>query len=501
MLTGGLRTAWRASSISKRAPSSFVPIDSLKPYPFTARLAQLGCQALNLSRPISTWAAFKGLYSVARSSEDNPIVVSYNIEARLRAEGLAHVVDALPAGLLNRLISIRLDLKESSNPDLISRSPGEDTVTVAQVLVRLNILEHVIELYKSLDMFKNARVMLAGGSLKQALWGRGNPTSVGEDGLVPSIPLILQLSDKINNMLTEPQVESAVYAGILLHDLGKFLRQAFHFENTYTMLTNNPILKNILAENFTPQQIGIIQNIGRYHSVFTDTIVCKETSILKPYDAIMGDSCASSDMRRLNNLLYVISICDTDAYLPGMSRLSNDRLEEISQTHADIEAAIASGKALAEIKKDADSIYLSWGRARFNSWVLAEDDIKMKRAENSQGIAREEITQMLGDQRTIVDFFKVIGALKHVGLIFDLRKELPDPISRARLLLWLYYYVKNSPCEKVEFQIYREKGKWAGPQVAALRKLLGNGFNINAVNAAFKAERKDDGSVVFILPE
>lgn len=499
-LRGGLRAAHQASKISKEKPASLVPLERLGSYPFVKRLSSMGCQALDLSQPLSTYEAFKSLYSVARFSSDNRLMLTQDIESRMRKEGLEHVLKALPAGLLNRLASLRLNMQTSKNPDLIGRSEGASSVTVSEVYERLDIIGHIIEVYKSLQMFRNARALHERGQLEGLLRGRGNPSSVGEEGLIPSIPLILKFSDVINRFLSSPEVEAAFYTGIFLHDLGKFLSQAGHQENTYTLVRDNSQLRKILTDTFSPEQIKIIEITVRYHSLYTDVLVCKEVDILKPFQAIFS-SFGNTIMRALaNDLIFIHSTADTDAYLPGLSRLANDRMQDLAQVHADAHRTILTGKSLNEIEAQAEDLYRSWGNSRFKSWVIGDTDTKEGKDQASLALAQSELSQIYPTAEEREEFYPSLGSLKFVGLIFDLRKELKTPQERVRLLAWLCKHAKQNRENRFEFQIYREKGKWVGPQVDLMNELLADPLYMEKLDQTLRFNKKPDGLIEIIIP-
>lgn len=406
---------------------------------------------------------FDRAYLAARTSRCTPI---HNIEARMED----FVLRTLPAGFFNRLFSIRLNMKESSNPVLISRSGGAATISVSEVFKKLDITDHVLEAYKSLDFFRRSRELHQRGELENHLRGRGNPALVTEEGLVPSIPIILELSDIINKTLKDAAIEAVFYTAIFLHDIGKFISQTLHGENSFTLLRNNAEVVQALAEVFNPEQIALIQKLARYHSLYTDTMVTKEPHILGPYQAVLENP--RERQLLINDLLYIMGIIDTDAYLPGLSRLSNDCLADLQDLHKRIRQAIQEGKSVEDFETQADEIHRSWGKTRFRSWVTGETDLKDGRVEASIAAAERELAGIFPSPQEREHFYLSLGRAKQVGLISDLRKELVDPQSRVRLLAWFSKKVEEYGAVPYEFRIYREKGRWVGPEVELMRKLL-----------------------------
>lgn len=459
-LGGGLRVARKASRISRENPSSVVSLGRLGNYPFLKRLSSLGCRAPDLRQPFSTYEAFKKLYSFARFSKDNHLIVVQDIELRMRYEGLEYVLKSLPIGFLNRLISLRLN-----------------TVTISEIYERSGVVDHLLKVYDSLKMFRYARDSHQDGTLERLL---GNPNSVGEEGLIPSIPFILKLSEVINDFLLDPEVKAAFYVAIFLHDLDKFISQDEHSENSYGLIRTHPQLRETLTEIFSAEQIGIIESVVRYHSTYADTVISKETDILAPYQILLSSPGDQEKKSLLNDLLYILSACDTNTYLPGLSHLANDRMEDLSELHTNIREAIQSGKSTKDI-------YRSWGKSRFRSWVKKE----------SLALAEAELARIYPSAEEREQFYITLGSLKYVGLISTLRRELKGPKPRVRLLAWLCAHAQED--KKFEFQLQGKEGRWAGDQINIMNGLLGVPLNVEEIDKTLILKRKPDGLIEIII--
>jgi hypothetical protein len=388
----------------------------------------------------------------------------YDLDRRLRSEGLGEFIRPLSPGLFNRIVSLELDLSESENPDLRQSSAGQTTVTVHDVMTRLNILDHTVEIYKSLQRFRSAS---------------------------PASPEIAALLEKV---CAEPAVARAFYAAIMIHDLGKFTRQANHFEHTFQLIRNNRPLRSELAAALSPAELEITEVVARYHSLYSDTMICKERDILFPYRVVIESPLTPDRQLLVNDLLLAMSVLDTDAYLPGESRLTPERLAELWALRNGIRQAVEAGRSIADLAASTDTIRLDWGWRRFNSWVQAGDDPGRDRE-----LAQAELSRLLPAAEARRSFASRLGSLKFVGLIFDLRKELESPAARTRLLFWLCQLAEARQEDSFEFRLYREKGKWVGPQVGLLNELLKRPDYRQQLDETLKFQKNSDGVIEIIL--
>lgn len=497
-LKGGLRFALRASRISKQNPDRAVPLSNFGSTPFTARLNELGVNALNLSRPHSPLEIFKGTYLTARLGKCSRLAVSFDIEQRFRAEGLDRVLETVPEGLLNRLLAVQLKMSKSRHPALIGdRAEAPTTASIAMVFEKLDILDHTIEVFRSVEKFGNARQLLEAGKLGAELKVKLYPDFAGKEGLASSLPQISKLGDLIQNALRDREISKVFYLAVLLHDVGKFVQQAGHPEFSYQLINGHKELKKCLREYLNPDQMEMLLNLVRYHSTYSDVAICKEADIRLPYQVALA--CRTPALA--NDLLYILSLCDTDAFLPGKSRLTNERIAALTMLHDHIQRSIEDKDGLREIEGRPRAILIPWGMARFDEWVTSESDIKNNTVKDSASIAGIELNAQLGSLTDRDNFFLALGSLKHVGLIFDLRKEIPDPVLRTRLLLWLVRTAKRTGTEKFEFKIFRQNGRWTGPQVDFLTSLLKKDNFISLLDHILILNTTPKGIVEIVFPE
>ena len=497
-LRGGLRFALRASRISRQNPNRAVPLAELGSNPFAARLNELGVNALNLSRPHSTLEIFKGTYLTALLGKCNRFAVSYDIEQRFQAEGLGPVLETVPEGLLNRLLAIQLKMSESRHPLLIETRTGlPATTTVAKVFEKLDILDHTIEVFRSVEKFRDSRKLHSTGKLEARLRENLYPNFVGKDGLSPSLPQILKLGDIAKNALSDRATSKVFYLAVLLHDIGKFVQQAGHPEFSYQIINGHRELKKCLREYLDPNQMEMLLSLVRYHSTYSDVSICKEADIRLPYQVVLA--CRTPALA--NDLLYILSLCDTDAFLPGKSRLTNERIEALARLHDQIRRSIEDKDEPKDLEGRSRTILLPWGMARFNEWVTSEADIKNKTLKDATSLAGIELASRLRYSEDRNDFFLALGSLKHVGLIFDLRKEIDDPALRTRLLIWLVRAAKRTGAEKFEFKIFRQNGRWTGPQVELLISLLRDDQFMTKLDQNLVLNSTPKGIVEIVFPE
>ncbi|MFA5840566.1 MAG: hypothetical protein WC890_07995 [Candidatus Margulisiibacteriota bacterium] len=426
-------------------------------------------------------------------------IPAYDFEDRMSQEGLSFVLERLPSGLINRLASIRLDVSQSNNPMLRAASAGEPTVTVFEAMEKLKITNHMLSLYHSLQLFRNARSLLAAGTLEKCLAGKGNPAFVGEEGLVPSIPQILRVSDIINQRLADPQIEAVFFVAVYLHDLGKFLSQSFHPERTRELIKQNKKIRETLAETFTPAQLELIEVLVRFHSVFADMLL-KEPDVFLPFKACLNSSPEQRRQALINDLLLIMSTIDTDAYTPVISRLSNDRIIDLLAMHDQVSATIEAGKNTGDLTSNPSEILKDWGRSRFRSWVLGETDIKEGLANTSISTAERELMKVFPTDEEQERFYLLLGSPKHVGLIYDLRKELSTPETRAKLLIWFVSKIAEFGAIPYEFRIHRENGKWCGPEVQIMRSMLASDMFMMQLDSTLQIKQLTTGGVEIVIP-
>ena len=426
-----------------------------------------------------------------RALSTHPKGTVIGIESRLKAEGLTHVIASLPNGLLSRIEAIRIRMVDCQNPGL----QGRRTINIGEALSQLNTTDHVVEFYRSLQLFRSAEMLHAEGKLEPILRPRGNYLSVGIEGLAPSIPIILELSETIRGLLSDPQIEAAVYAGIYLHDIGKFIRQSGHPINGLMLIDNYPQISIALEQHFTADQIKLVRACVAFHSLYSETIILKEADIQYFYRTILGSADTASAIKIFNNLFYALSICDTDAYQPGISRLDNSRLGDLALMHGDLNLMIERGEKAKDLDAREDEIRITWGTTRFRSWVVNEAEQKGGRAKESLEFAEAELARHFNTDAQRTEFYRTLGTPKLIGLIVDLRRELPGPVERARLLVWLYKLIEKTKHEEFEFKIYREKSKWLGPQVGRLSTALQGTSFLSQLDSILRPEIKENGIV------
>lgn len=434
--------------------------------------------------------------SLALASPENVSISGgavYNLEARLRAEGLGEFVQLFPPGFFNRIISAELEMSRCHNPAMLEKAAGRTTVSVWDAMETLNITNHTLMIYQSLGLFRSA----PGAEDLRKL---GKPELAGPDGLAPSATIIRELAGILKELSGDPAIAAALYAGILVHDIGKFISQTNHFENSYLLLLTSSPLRQVLDQVLNPEQLASAELIARYHSIYTDTMIAKERDVLKPYEVVLKASPVKEKQLLANDLLYAVSILDTHSAPAAGSRLSNDRLQELAGLHADIRAVILAGKTFEEIQINSSEIYRQWGKNRFASWVLGETDLVSGAAPVAIRQAEAELASLLLSPEALDEFYFALGGIKYCGLIFDLRKELESPAQRVRFLVALAGYGNMTGATWFEFKLHRDRLKWVGPQVEYVRSALRGDFDPEKIIAALGPQVNADGITEFTIP-
>lgn len=343
---------------------------------------------------------------------------------------LKEFVQHFSAWELKILVSMDISINRTELPALAQTSPEVVGLPIVEAFQRVGILEHTMGVLSTFQVLAEAEKEPA--SLRSYLMAHGNPEIVDHNGIIDSAQDFVRLNRSLVELKQGRDFYRVLLAALWLHDIGKLIGQEDHPQLSEALIDNNHDVRNALAKIFSGEEIKRIELLVGRHSALPDSVICRERNLFDVYFSLLTSSRDKGQRDRFIKALLLIAIADIGSY----NRLTNRKIRELVATTeyilklAEKTTCIASPE---DLKTEAMN-ELHWGKSMFNSFTALEET---PQEEKEIAAAYHELERLVPSVADRTDFFRRLGRIKLVGLIFNLKRELPGPRLRARLIFWI----------------------------------------------------------------
>jgi len=315
-------------------------------------------------------------------------------------------------------------------PALAQASLGVVSLPIVEAFQRVEIFEHTMGVLSTFQVLAEAEKEPA--SLRSYLMAHGNPEIVDRNGIIDSAPDFVRLNRSLAELKQGRDFYRVLLSSLWLHDIGKLIGQEDHPQLSKTFIENNTDVRRALAKIFGEEEINSIAILAGLHSTLPDSILCRERNLFGAYFSLLTSSRDKGQRDKFIKALLLIAIADIGSY----NRLTNRKIRELVETVGNLFKLAGKTTRLAspEDLKTEEMNELHWGGSMFNSFTAMEET---PQEEKEIAAAHHELERLVPSVADRADFFRRLGRIKLIGLIFNLKRELPDPKLRARLVFWV----------------------------------------------------------------
>ena len=405
------------------------------------------------------FSSIRSLGDLKRIVDFLNITPTCDFENEMRTAGLDEFLEYFYPNDINRLLSVELKLAGSKNTGLHPPADGRTTITVYEAMKQLGILEHVLLVFKLMNIIFEAKDTNE-VALRNVLDKRGLSSNAAD-----CWTLSLRFRDMSASMMMP------FLLGILLHDIGNFIENKNHHAHGRNLLGEAPLQSAILALVSEPE-LEWIRTLVYYHLIFGTFIIDEDSK----YNKILKFWELSPDAEKrkvLIDAMVVLSVVDTRARAV-IDSIEHERLKRIHE-------ALIDAKDLNDLEarfKSRGFGEKSKGQSRWDGYVLKSAGArinltKMKAVERE----KEKFWRTRNLNRSA--FQKILGSFA----IYPLKKlmgRIEDPVHRARFFMFLVDLYREYKFEVASIEISpAETGRFCQMlekfDIAELRKLAKTG--------------------------
>lgn len=196
--------------------------------------------------------------------------------------------------------------------------------------------------------------------------------------------------------------------------------------------------------------------------------------------------------------ILLISIADIGSY----NRLTNRKIKDAIDSTQSFINMVNQGIRVnsPEDLKTAEMNELHWGKMRFHSFTALEE---IPQEEEELKSARRELDTLIPAKADQIRFYKSLGEIPIIGLIFNLRREITDPKLRVRLIVWLVTMAEKykGAFDWIEFSYSRFDKTRKPKEIAFLNDVLQNS-SIDEIELKLKIrlDREKRGLWIYLSP-
>jgi hypothetical protein len=382
-------------------------------------------------------------------------------------QNLKELVRFFSAREIKLLVSMAINTRDPQLIALAKASQAAGSIPLFEAFQKVGILQHVEGVLSSFQVLAEAKADTS--SLRSYLRTRGNSDIVGQNGIADSAPAFVRLNRLISELKQDRAFYRVLLAVLWLHDIGKLIGQADHPQLSKTVIETNFNVRQALGKIFSAEEMKLLSVLAELHSALPDAILCRERNIFIAYFSLINSTDRKDLREKIIKALLLIAMADIGSY----NRLTDRKIQEMITASENLLKMTSTLTRIAspDDLKTSEMNELKWGTMMFNSFTALEET---PNEEKELAEAYQELELLIPAKGDRIRFFQGLGQIKLVGLIFNLKREIPAPKFRARLVVWVAKMMEKykGQADWIEFVYSRTDPIQKPKEMARLNTLL-----------------------------